>query len=412
MSAIGRGDLNEYLLELVKVGDLSVDDEDGVGLIPLVSPTTIHGAGVDDGYSGAVPIGFDFEFDGVVYTQLDMVSTNSYARLTGSVDSLDNTKLYDVAGSVDVILSPWWDDTETEDAVGYVKRETLGAEPSRRFVVEWRVLQQHNHTPTDKRVLIFQVVLYETSNRVEFRYAVPIVTGSPNSISSASVGVKRDTSGPAVAGNCRDFYGTDHTNGGSGKTPFFVSLTAVPAGHFPGDAANLQEGERFFFRLTPTLVPVVGTPEPPYTLPIGGLPESQRFDPVPLASPSEELITTLEQLVAISLFTDARADDDDAVPVEGDSKRGFWAQEEGDNFGSKLWLLERSKNEPETRARVRDYALEALQWLREDGVADAVEVELTPLDEAERTGITITITRGEEVVVRYPDIWEAFSNGT
>jgi len=412
VSLIGRGDLNEYALELVLEEDLDEADEYGLDPIPMAAPVTIHGAGVDDGYSGAVPIGFDFEFDGVVYDELAMVSTNSYARLDGSINSLDNSLLYGAAGSVDHILAPWWDNTETEDATGYVQYETQTLEDgSRVFLLEWRVLQNYAHTPTNKRVLVFQVVLYENTNVVEYRYAVPEVTGSPSATSSASVGVKRDTSGPAVNANVRDFYGTDHVRGGSGKTPFSISLSAAPGNHYPGDATNTTEGERFLFRFSPPLLPVPAgdLEDGPYTLPIGVAASEQTFDPLPTVNAPE--YTTLDRLVAISLFSDARADDDDTLPVEGDSRRGWWGSDDGDNFGSKLWLLERATHTPENRAKARDHALEALQWLLDEGIAEALEVEVEQLADGS-AGLVVTITRGDEVVLRYPALWGTVSDGT
>lgn len=349
---------------------------------------------------------------GVVYDELASVSTNGYARLSGSVDSIDNTKLYDVAGSVDVILAPWWDDLETADASGYVEYQTLGAAPDRVFVVSWRCLQDAGQTPTDKRVLIFQLFLYETTNAIEFRYRQAIITGAPSATSSASVGVKRSTTGPAVAGNCRDFYGSDHALGGSGKTPFEVALSAVEGNDYPGDSANTVEVEKFYFRFAPPLIelPVEDIDgKGPFTLPLAGVHASQVWDPVPRVNASA--FTTLEQLVAISLFSDARADLDDELPVAGESRRGFWGSNDGDNFGSRLWLLERAKDTRENRARAAEYAREALDWLVDDGLADSVEVTVEEIERGE-AGLVVRIVRDDEVLIRFPALWERLSNGT
>jgi phage gp46-like protein len=94
----------------------------------------------------------------------------------------------------------------------------------------------------------------------------------------------------------------------------------------------------------------------------------------------------LGSAVTLSLFTDRRAEDDDRLPQAGGDRRGWW----GDLYttvdgarrriGSRLWLLEREKRTPETLARAREYAEEALAWLVEDRVASRVEVivETTP----------------------------------
>jgi phage gp46-like protein len=125
-----------------------------------------------------------------------------------------------------------------------------------------------------------------------------------------------------------------------------------------------------------------------------------------LATGSTDLSTDdgLATAVVISLFTDARARPDDVLPSEGrapgDSAsigaaagpqglrrnpRGWWgdlvppAQASEDaprhRTGSRLWLLSREKQLPEILRKAEEYAREALQWLIEDGVASAIEVE-------------------------------------
>lgn len=85
----------------------------------------------------------------------------------------------------------------------------------------------------------------------------------------------------------------------------------------------------------------------------------------------------LETAVIISLFTDRRAEPDDELPA-GDDRRGWWgdalAEVPGDRIGSRLWLLSREKQLSRVLPKAREYALEALQWLVEDGVALAVDV--------------------------------------
>lgn len=89
-----------------------------------------------------------------------------------------------------------------------------------------------------------------------------------------------------------------------------------------------------------------------------------------------ELDDGLEAAVLISLFSDARVTDDE-MPPEEKINRGWW----GDLFeespiGSKLWLLKREKKTAQNIKRVKEYALECLQWLVDDGAASLVEVDL------------------------------------
>lgn len=79
----------------------------------------------------------------------------------------------------------------------------------------------------------------------------------------------------------------------------------------------------------------------------------------------------LHTTVIVSLFTDRRAESDDENPDGSGDRRGWWANP---TLGSRLWLLARAKEMPDTLARARTYAIEALQWLIDDGVATAVDV--------------------------------------
>ena len=87
----------------------------------------------------------------------------------------------------------------------------------------------------------------------------------------------------------------------------------------------------------------------------------------------------LKTAVLISLFTDRRAEADDALPADDSDRRGWWGDlvppAEGDRIGSKLWLLTREKTTREVLNRAREYARESLEWLIEDGIADRLEVD-------------------------------------
>lgn len=93
--------------------------------------------------------------------------------------------------------------------------------------------------------------------------------------------------------------------------------------------------------------------------------------------------------VIISLFTDARAREDDALPDERvgvpSDLRGWWgdhvaapeaggAQARQPSLGSRLWLLWREKDLDSVIARAQEYAEEALAWLTAEGWATGVTV--------------------------------------
>lgn len=112
-----------------------------------------------------------------------------------------------------------------------------------------------------------------------------------------------------------------------------------------------------------------------------------------------------------SLFSWARALPDDDLSAS--SRMGWWGDTypavNGDRYGSRLWLLTRSRLTDDVVNRAREYADEALRWLVEDGVARRVDVT------AERLGhdgiaIACRITRndGTMTAMRFTSAWEAF----
>jgi phage gp46-like protein len=87
---------------------------------------------------------------------------------------------------------------------------------------------------------------------------------------------------------------------------------------------------------------------------------------------------------ALSLFTDRLANADDKLPGSDGDRRGWWgdaylpplANGAPDRIGSRLWLISRAQQTPETAQRAQAYCEEALQWLVDDGVAASVRVKL------------------------------------
>jgi phage gp46-like protein len=104
----------------------------------------------------------------------------------------------------------------------------------------------------------------------------------------------------------------------------------------------------------------------------------------------------LQSAILISLFTDRLASPDDPLPDNSNDRRGWWADlpAPGPLIGSRLWLLGRAKQQPDTMGRAQDYINEALQWLIDDGVVARFDVHLEWL----RPGVL-----GAQVVAIKPD---------
>ncbi len=82
-----------------------------------------------------------------------------------------------------------------------------------------------------------------------------------------------------------------------------------------------------------------------------------------------------ETAVLVSLFSDRRADPEDPLPDHEDTRRGFWGDAlAGSPLGSKLWLLGRAKLTDATFRQAEQYVAESLAWMKDDGIADRIEV--------------------------------------
>lgn len=133
-----------------------------------------------------------------------------------------------------------------------------------------------------------------------------------------------------------------------------------------------------------------------------------------------EMDDGLGSAVLVSLFSDRRAKDDDELPDTQGSERGWWGDlidpaVTGDEIGSRLWLLERSKITQNTINLAEEYATEALQWMIDDGVAQTINVtagERRLLD-GDRLELTVEIFKsdGDKVVYNFDDLWAVSASG-
>lgn len=120
----------------------------------------------------------------------------------------------------------------------------------------------------------------------------------------------------------------------------------------------------------------------------------------------------LRTAILLSLFTDRRAELTDVLPTGETDRRGWWADEfadvPGDLFGSRLWLLSRSKRTNDVLDRAQTYATEALQWLIEDKVATAVSVIASFPAEYFGINLVVKLTRPgskDAAVYRFGRAW-------
>ncbi len=117
---------------------------------------------------------------------------------------------------------------------------------------------------------------------------------------------------------------------------------------------------------------------------------------------------SLGRAVAISLFTWRRAGPDD--PIDDAERYGWWGDSvprgAGDRIGSRLWLLRRRKLTADTLRDAETYAREALQWLIDDGVASALEIQTERYGADQlRMRVVIHVTASGRLEYSFDDTW-------
>ena len=113
----------------------------------------------------------------------------------------------------------------------------------------------------------------------------------------------------------------------------------------------------------------------------------------------------LKTAVCISLFTDRVADDDDILD-EPEDRRGCWIDAFNPRLGSRLWELKRQKITPAVCQRAREYALESLQWLIDDGIVEAVDIGLSTSSVRGQIWLHVSLTKGR-VKRDFEFLWRA-----
>ncbi|MFM0689229.1 phage GP46 family protein [Paraburkholderia strydomiana] len=119
----------------------------------------------------------------------------------------------------------------------------------------------------------------------------------------------------------------------------------------------------------------------------------------------------LPSAVLVSIFTDRAANPDDAIPDGTGDPRGWWGDIGEDKpIGSRLWLLDRSKQTQEVLNNARDYINEALQWLVDDGVVASTDVQTQWVrDTFLGAQVTLYQPDGSQISLTYAWAWQQLS---
>lgn len=137
-----------------------------------------------------------------------------------------------------------------------------------------------------------------------------------------------------------------------------------------------------------------------------------RFD-IAIESGDIKSVDSLETALYVSLFTDARATDQQVFTPE--YRRGWIGNlaspVEGRQLGGLMWLIDQRRLTQTTLNEVVDYARKSLQWMVDDGlcVKTAVSGSIIP---ARGIQLNITITSKEGATEsRYVDLWSRTGAG-
>ncbi|MDQ3111100.1 MAG: fibronectin type III domain-containing protein [Bacteroidota bacterium] len=132
----------------------------------------------DDNRSFPVAIGFDFWYDGVRYTEVN-ISTNGYVDFSASTANggpttgpygYSNTQYSAVGGTLNS-LAVMYDDMTTQGATGPlgsgIRSLVTGTAPNRVMTIEWANMAVYQNTTPS---LNFQLKLHETTGQIEYEY--------------------------------------------------------------------------------------------------------------------------------------------------------------------------------------------------------------------------------------------------
>lgn len=125
--------------------------------------TTSTGAALsDESYSGAIPLGFSFNFFGNRYSNI-YVSSNGWASFTAPTSAAYSRSAIPSTGTPNNLIAMWWGDLDPGTA-GAITYQSVGAAPNRKFVLNFAGVADFTSGGTPAT---FQLVLAETANTAD-----------------------------------------------------------------------------------------------------------------------------------------------------------------------------------------------------------------------------------------------------
>ena len=142
---------------------------------------------LNDGYFDLPLADFDFQFYGSPVTNI-RISTNGYITFGTDGTDWNNVSIPNV-NSPNAIIAPFWDDLNLNGLTGErgVWWGLIGTAPNRQLVIEWRQVPSYEYGTEAYR---FEVILYESTDRIKFQY-LDVDSGTSHDLgASATVGIE------------------------------------------------------------------------------------------------------------------------------------------------------------------------------------------------------------------------------
>lgn len=144
--------------------------------------------GLSDDGEVAIPIGFTFDFYCASYTTLTVGDNGGLSFDPAPQLRATNAALPHNSIDITTIIAGYWDDLDTSPG-GAVYYQVNGTAPNRRLIVQWNAVPHYN----DIGDSTFQIILYETSNKILFQYQdLNFGTAIFDYGASATVGIQKD----------------------------------------------------------------------------------------------------------------------------------------------------------------------------------------------------------------------------
>jgi hypothetical protein len=166
----------------------------------LYIPISIVGGAIESTATGDnanqtnIPIGFNFGYGDSVFSNIG-ISTNGliWFDAIAPATNVGNANLV-TTGAPNQSLAPWFNNL-IDDATSSILYQTEGTPGSQKFTIQFTNYPTFTGTPGSNVRMNCQVIIYETTNVIEFKYGILNVIGAQTTSGGAMIGMEWGTGG-------------------------------------------------------------------------------------------------------------------------------------------------------------------------------------------------------------------------